>query len=65
MVMADSMIIAAPSSGWPRLGADREQWNRMSLMNTERGGAFAADRAIEEYAKDIGTQEERRNKRFP
>ena len=33
--------------------ADREAWNRMSLMNIAAGGFFAADRSIEEYAQRI------------
>ncbi len=33
--------------------ADRERWNRMSLMNIAAGGFFAADRSIEEYAQRI------------
>ncbi len=33
--------------------ADSEGWNRSSLINIARSGAFAADRSIEEYAKRI------------
>ena len=33
--------------------ADKEKWNRMSLMNIAAGGFFAADRSIEEYAQRI------------
>ena len=33
--------------------ADKETWNRMSLMNVAGAGKFAADRAIEDYARDI------------
>lgn len=33
--------------------ADKEKWNRMSLMNIACSGYFAADRSIEEYAKNI------------
>ena len=32
---------------------NREEWNRMSLMNIASSGYFAADRAIEDYARDI------------
>ena len=32
---------------------DREKWNRMSLMNIAGAGRFAADRAINDYARDI------------
>lgn len=33
--------------------ADREKWNKMSLMNISGAGRFAADRAINDYARDI------------
>ena len=33
--------------------SDREKWNKMSLANISGAGIFAADRAINEYAKDI------------
>ncbi len=33
--------------------ADRERWNRMSLINIARSGIFAADRSIRDYARDI------------
>ncbi len=33
--------------------ANRENWNRMSLMNIAAAGFFAADRSIEEYAQRI------------
>ncbi len=32
---------------------DRDKWNRMSLMNIASSGKFAADRSIEDYAKNI------------
>lgn len=32
---------------------DRDNWNRMSLMNISGAGRFAADRAINEYAENI------------
>ena len=32
---------------------DKEKWNRMSLMNIASAGYFAADRSIEDYAKNI------------
>ena len=31
--------------------ADKQKWNRMSLMNIANSGYFAADRSIEEYAQ--------------
>jgi len=33
--------------------ADKEKWNRMSLMNIAAAGYFAADRSIHEYARNI------------
>ncbi len=33
--------------------ADKQRWNRMSLMNIASSGFFAADRSIEEYASRI------------
>ena len=33
--------------------ANKEKWNRMSLMNIASAGYFSADRAIEEYAHNI------------
>ncbi len=33
--------------------ADKQKWNRMSLMNIAAAGYFAADRSIDEYARNI------------
>ena len=33
--------------------ADKQHWNRMSLLNIAASGHFAADRSIEEYAQRI------------
>ena len=35
------------------LYADREKWNKMSLVNIAKSGIFAADRSIDDYAKNI------------
>ena len=32
---------------------DRRLWNRMSLRNTAQSGFFCADRAVQDYARDI------------
>ncbi len=32
---------------------DRQRWNQMSLLNIARSGIFAADRSINDYARDI------------
>ncbi len=53
MVMADFDDYRRAQQRVAQIWADRDQWNRMSLMNTSGAGRFAADRAIEEYARDI------------
>ncbi|MGD8588378.1 MAG: glycogen/starch/alpha-glucan phosphorylase [Chromatiales bacterium] len=32
---------------------DKEQWSRMSILNTARSGFFSSDRTIKEYCKEI------------
>ena len=32
---------------------DKENWTRMSILNTAGAGKFSSDRTIAEYAKDI------------
>ena len=39
----------AVSEAW----ADRNRWNRMSVLNTARMGYFSSDRSIREYCRDI------------
>ena len=53
MVLADFADYRKAHSRIDELWADRERWNRMSLMNTACSGRFAADRAINEYAQNI------------
>ncbi|HVS32209.1 MAG TPA: glycogen/starch/alpha-glucan phosphorylase, partial [Thermoanaerobaculia bacterium] len=31
----------------------RDQWTRMSILNTARSAYFSADRTVAEYARDI------------
>ena len=33
--------------------SDTEKWAKMSLMNIAGAGIFSADRAVDEYAKNI------------
>jgi starch phosphorylase len=37
------------SSAW----TNREQWNRMSLINIARSGFFSSDRSIRQYCESI------------
>ena len=53
MVLADFADYRQAQARVDELWADRERWNRMSLMNTACSGRFAADRAINEYAANI------------
>lgn len=53
MVLADFADYKNAQMKAEQLFADRETWNRMSLMNVAGAGRFACDRAINEYARDI------------
>lgn len=53
MVLADFADYKSAQAKAENLFADRETWNRMSLMNVAGAGRFACDRAINEYARDI------------
>lgn len=53
MVLADFADYKAAQAKAEKLFADREVWNRMSLMNIAGAGRFACDRAINDYARDI------------
>lgn len=53
MVLADFADYRNAQKKIDTLWADRENWNRMSLMNIAGAGRFAADRAINDYARDI------------
>lgn len=47
------MLRTAHNSGQSQLYQNREQWNRMALVNIAKVGRFAADRSIQEYAQHI------------
>lgn len=53
MVMADFDDYRRAQRRVEETWADREKWNRMSLINIAGAGRFAADRAINDYARDI------------
>ena len=53
MVLADFADYRCAQKKAEALFLDRKTWNRMSLMNTAGAGIFAADRSINDYARDI------------
>ena len=53
MVMADFKDYRRAQADVQRLYADRQTWNRMSLMNIANSGIFSADRSVMDYARGI------------
>ncbi len=53
MVLADFADYRAKQKMIDEVWKDRAKWNSMSLMNIAGAGRFAADRAINDYARDI------------
>ena len=53
MLLADFGSYRAAQERAGRTYLDKEQWNRMALINIARSGIFAADRSISDYARDI------------
>ena len=53
MVMADFKDYRRAQADVQRLYADRDKWNRMSLMNIANAGIFSADRSVIDYARNI------------
>jgi len=53
MVMADFRAYREAQQKISALYQDRATWNRMSLMNIANSGIFSADRAVQDYARDI------------
>ncbi len=53
MVLADFADYRAKQKAIDEVWKDRDRWNSMSLMNIAGAGKFAADRAINDYARDI------------
>ncbi len=53
MVLADFADYRNKQKQAVEIRKDIDRWNRMSLMNISGAGIFAADRAINDYARDI------------
>ncbi len=53
MAMADFADYKRAQDLSSSLYADRDVWNKMSLMNIASSGIFAADRSIKDYAENI------------
>ena len=53
MLLQDFASYCAAEQRMADTYADREMWNRMSLINIARSGIFAADRAVAQYADTI------------
>ncbi len=53
MVLADFADYRTAQKKAEALFLDRKKWNQMSLMNIAGAGIFAADRSINDYARDI------------
>ncbi len=53
MVLADFADYRNAQKKAEEMFKDRKLWNRMSLMNTASAGIFAADRSVNDYARDI------------
>lgn len=53
MVLADFRSYQQAQAKASALYSDRLTWQRMSLINIANAGIFSADRAVDEYAKNI------------
>lgn len=53
MVLADFRSYQEAQARASAIYADNLKWQRMSLMNIANAGIFSADRAVDEYAKNI------------
>ena len=53
MALADFADYQKAQKKASALYADREKWNKMSLVNIAKSGIFAADRSIKDYAENI------------
>ena len=53
MVLADFADYRNVQKLAEEIWQDKDRWSKMSLMNTAGAGVFAADRSINDYARDI------------
>jgi starch phosphorylase len=53
MLLADYQSYVECQEQISQVYQDREQWTRMSILNTARMGNFSSDRAIREYCKEV------------
>ena len=53
MSFADFEDYCAAQDKASALYADRDTWNRMSLINIAKAGRFSSDRSIKDYAENI------------
>lgn len=53
MALADFADYRKAQENASKLYSDRDKWNKISLTNIAKSGIFAADRSIEDYARDI------------
>ena len=53
MVMADFSDYNKAHEKITDMYKDKENWNKMSLINIANSGVFSADRAIRDYAENI------------
>jgi starch phosphorylase len=53
MALADFSDYCAVQKKASELYKDTAKWNQMSLVNIAKSGIFAADRSINDYAKNI------------
>lgn len=53
MVLADFDSYAEAQARSSELYKDQTKWQKMSLANIAGAGIFSADRAVEDYARDI------------
>ena len=53
MLLADYQAYADCQDRVSEAYKDRQQWTKMSILNSARMGKFSSDRTIREYCKEI------------